>query len=92
MYFQHAPAIWRDFPDLSAGVVFTEGIEPAADVSGRLGAYTDIGCTVANCGHIWPREIIEYMRAQGAIGGAGMLEGHAEGIVRDVDVTKLPTG
>lgn len=58
----------------------------------QFGAYTDIGCTVANCGHIWPREIIEYMRAQGAIGGAGMLEGHAEGIVRDVDVTKLPTG
>ena len=58
----------------------------------QFGAYTDVGCTLANCGHIWPRDIIEFMRAQGAIGGAGILEGHAEGIVRDVDVTKLPTG
>lgn len=58
----------------------------------QFGAYTDIGCTLANCGHIWPRGVIEYMRAQGAIGGAGILEGHAEGIVREVDVTRLPTG
>lgn len=58
----------------------------------QFGAYTDIGCTLANCGHIWPRDVIEFMRSQGAIGGAGVLEGHAEGIVRDVDVTKLPTG
>jgi hypothetical protein len=58
----------------------------------QFGAYTDIGCTLANCGHIWRRDVIDFMRAQGAIGGAGILEGHAEGIVRDVDVTKLPTG
>lgn len=58
----------------------------------QYGAYTDIGCTVANCGHIWPPAIIEFMRRHGAIGGAGMLEGHAEGIVRNIDVTKLPTG
>ncbi|MGH7637753.1 MAG: hypothetical protein ACREOK_08875 [Gemmatimonadaceae bacterium] len=58
----------------------------------QFGAYTDIGCTLANCGHIWPRDVIEFMRSQGAIGGAGILEGHAEGIVRDVDVTRLPTG
>lgn len=58
----------------------------------QFGAYTDIGCSVANCGHIWPRDVIDYMRRQGAIGGAGILEGHAEGIVRDVDVTRLPTG
>ena len=58
----------------------------------QFGAYTDIGCTLANCGHIWPRDIIEYMRRTGAVGGTGMLEGHAEGIVRNIDVTKLPTG
>jgi hypothetical protein len=58
----------------------------------QFGAYTDIGCTLANCGHIWPPEVIQFMRRQGAIGGAGMLEGHAEGIVQDLDVTRLPTG
>lgn len=58
----------------------------------QFGAYTDVGCTLANCGHIWPRDVIEFMRGLGAIGGAGILEGHAEGIVRDVDVTRLPTG
>ena len=58
----------------------------------QFGAYTDIGCTLANCGHIWPPDVIDFMRRQGAIGGTGILEGHAEGIVRDVDVTKLPTG
>lgn len=58
----------------------------------QFGAYTDVGCTLANCGHIWPRDVIEFMRSQGAIGGAGILEGHAEGIVRNVDVTRLPTG
>jgi hypothetical protein len=58
----------------------------------QFGAYTDIGCTLANCGHIWRRDVIDFMRRQGAIGGAGILEGHAEGIVREVDVTKLPTG
>jgi hypothetical protein len=58
----------------------------------QFGAYTDIGCSVANCGHIWTRDVIDFLRRQGAIGGAGILEGHAEGIVRDVDVTKLPTG
>ena len=58
----------------------------------QFGAYTDIGCTLANCAHIWPRDVIEFMRRQGATGGAGILEGHAEGLVRNVDVTKLPTG
>lgn len=58
----------------------------------QFGAYTDIGCTVANCAHIWPRSVIDLMRRAGAIGGAGMLEGHAEGIVKNIDVTKLPTG
>ena len=58
----------------------------------QFGAYTDIGCTLANCAHVWPRDVIDLMVRQGATGGAGVLEGHAEGIVRSVDVTKLPTG
>jgi hypothetical protein len=58
----------------------------------QFGAYTDIGCTLANCAHIWPREVIEHMRGLGATGGAGMIEGHAEGIVKNVDVTRPPTG
>jgi hypothetical protein len=58
----------------------------------QFGAYTDIGCTFASCAHIWPRPIIDFMIREGAIGGAGILEGHAEGIVRNIDVTRLPTG
>ena len=58
----------------------------------QYGAYTDVGCTFASCANIWPRSIIDFMIKQGAIGGAGILEGHAEGIVRNIDVTKLPTG
>lgn len=58
----------------------------------QYGAYTDIACTFANCAFIWPRSVIEHMRSLGATGGAGMLEGHAEGIVKDIDVTRLPTG
>ena len=58
----------------------------------QFGAYTDIGCTFASCAHIWPRSIIDLMIERGATGGAGILEGHAEGIVRNIDVTKLPTG
>jgi hypothetical protein len=58
----------------------------------QFGAYTDIGCTFASCAHIWPRSIIDFMVKGGAIGGAGILEGHAEGIVKDIDVTRLPTG
>jgi hypothetical protein len=58
----------------------------------QYGAYTDIGCTFASCAHVWPRSIIDFMIREGAIGGAGILEGHAEGIVRNIDVTRLPTG
>jgi DNA/RNA-binding domain of Phe-tRNA-synthetase-like protein len=42
MYFQHAPDIWRDFPDLVAGVIRAEGIHPAVDVEDRIAAFTAI--------------------------------------------------
>jgi hypothetical protein len=58
----------------------------------QFGAYTDVGCTFASCAHVWPRAIIDFMIREGATGGAGILEGHAEGIVRNIDVTRLPTG
>jgi hypothetical protein len=58
----------------------------------QYGAYTDITCTMATCAIIWPRSVMDHMRHLGAVGGTGMLEAHAEGIVRDIDVTKLPTG
>ena len=57
----------------------------------QYGAYADIGCTLANCGYIWPRSIIEQMATRGVI-GTGVLEGFAEGIIKGVDVTRLPSG
>lgn len=58
----------------------------------QYGAYVDIGCTLANCGFIWTRPMIEHMKHMGMTGGSGMLEGHAEGIVSGVNVRRLPTG
>ena len=58
----------------------------------QYGAFVDIGCTLANCGFIWPRPVIEHMKHINFLNGTGMLEGHAEGIVRDIDVRRLPTG
>ena len=39
MYFQHAPEIWRTFPELAAGVVFAEGIRADVDIDARVGRY-----------------------------------------------------
>ena len=58
----------------------------------QFGAYTDVRCTLANCGYIWPSGIIALMTKNGFTGGAGILEGFAEGIVRNIDVTRLPGG
>jgi hypothetical protein len=58
----------------------------------QYGAYVDIGCTPANCATIWTADIIRHMRAIGAIGGAGVLGAHAEGLIDSIDVRKLPTG
>ncbi|MFC5184256.1 B3/B4 domain-containing protein [Actinomadura harenae] len=41
MYFQHAPNLWADHPDLVAGaVVVVDGITPDADASARVGDHT----------------------------------------------------
>ena len=42
MYFQHAGEIWRDFPELVAGVLVTDGITPHVDVGSRTAPFTAI--------------------------------------------------
>jgi DNA/RNA-binding domain of Phe-tRNA-synthetase-like protein len=42
MYFQHAPDIWRDFPELAAGVMAVDGIDAGADVDLRVRHYLGI--------------------------------------------------
>lgn len=42
MSFRHAGEVWRDFPQLVAGVVFADGVSKDADVEGRIAAYAAI--------------------------------------------------
>jgi DNA/RNA-binding domain of Phe-tRNA-synthetase-like protein len=42
MYFQHSPDIWRDFPQLAAGVMAVDGIDADADVDTRVQLYLGI--------------------------------------------------
>jgi DNA/RNA-binding domain of Phe-tRNA-synthetase-like protein len=42
MHFQHAGDIWRDYPELVAGVLFVEGITPTVSVEERIARFTDI--------------------------------------------------
>jgi DNA/RNA-binding domain of Phe-tRNA-synthetase-like protein len=42
MRFQHDAAIWRDFPELVPGVMFTEGIRPDVNVESRIAVYEGI--------------------------------------------------
>ena len=35
MYFLHTPDIWREFPQLAAGLLLVDGIEPGADIGNR---------------------------------------------------------
>jgi DNA/RNA-binding domain of Phe-tRNA-synthetase-like protein len=39
MYFRHSEEIWRDFPELVAGVLFAEGITSAASVDARVARF-----------------------------------------------------
>lgn len=38
MHFSHADEIWREFPELSAGALFADGISRDVDISGRVQA------------------------------------------------------
>lgn len=42
MYFQHAPDIWTDFPELAAGVIAVDGISADVDVDDRVQQFMDI--------------------------------------------------
>jgi len=42
MDFQHSGEIWRDFPELVAGVVFADGITPDAAADDRIAEFTAI--------------------------------------------------
>jgi len=42
MRFQHHDEIWRDFPGLVPGVIYAEGITPAADVSAPAARFTAV--------------------------------------------------
>jgi DNA/RNA-binding domain of Phe-tRNA-synthetase-like protein len=39
VHFEHAPEIWRDFPELVPGVLFAEGIAADASVADRVDEY-----------------------------------------------------
>ncbi|MGK5553046.1 B3/B4 domain-containing protein [Actinomadura kijaniata] len=39
MYFQHAPEIWAEYPELVAGAAFTTGIGADADVEARVAKF-----------------------------------------------------
>ncbi len=41
MYFEHEPAMWRDFPALVPGVIFVDGITPGVAVESRIAAFND---------------------------------------------------
>ena len=52
----------------------------------QYGAYVDVACTLANCGMIWTRQTLEYMRGMAGAPAAGLAEAHAEGLIEGVNV------
>jgi DNA/RNA-binding domain of Phe-tRNA-synthetase-like protein len=42
MYFRHSDEIWRDYPELVAGVLFAEGITRAASVDRQIAKFSTI--------------------------------------------------
>jgi DNA/RNA-binding domain of Phe-tRNA-synthetase-like protein len=42
MHFQHSGEIWRDFPELVPGVLFTEGITPDVSVGSCVARFTAV--------------------------------------------------
>ena len=45
MYVQHAPEIWRDYPELVPGALFAEGITPDVSVAARVAPFTAIAAS-----------------------------------------------
>ena len=56
------------------------------------GAYVRVNCPLANCGSIWRRDILLFMRRGGNVGSAGVIEGYVEGLIDSVDVRARPGG
>ena len=52
----------------------------------QYGAYVDVACTLANCGMIWTRPTLEFMRGMAGAPAAGLAEAHAEGLIDSVNV------
>lgn len=42
MYFEHSSEIWRDFPELVPGVLYTEGITWEARAESQIAQYSDL--------------------------------------------------
>jgi len=42
MYFRHAEVIWRDYPELVAGVLFADGVSRDANVESLVGRYSEV--------------------------------------------------
>src|SRR5579884_3078822 len=45
MYVQHAPEIWRDYPELVPGVLWADGITPDVSAGPRVAHFTDIAAS-----------------------------------------------
>jgi hypothetical protein len=56
----------------------------------QFGAYVRITSTLATMATIWPREMLEDLRLHGSPQAPVLLEAHAEGLIRDLDVRKPP--
>ena len=65
---------------------------PVRLVARIYGAYVRTHCPLANCADIWPREILLYMKDARFLHSAGVLEGQIEGLLKGINVRRLPTG
>ncbi len=69
MHFHHAPAIWRDFPELVPGVLFAEGITRDAAVTPSIARFSAIAASrLANASEGELPEIQAWRRAFSRMG------------------------
>jgi DNA/RNA-binding domain of Phe-tRNA-synthetase-like protein len=70
MHFSHADEIWRDFPELSAGALYMEGIRRDVDVGARVAAL--YGETQARLGSKAESELTEIQAWRRAFSRMGL--------------------
>src|SRR5690349_19485807 len=70
MYVQHAPDIWRDYPELVPGVLWAEGITPDASVGPRVARYA--GIAAARLAHASEGELPEIQAWRRAFARMGL--------------------